>query len=145
MKPPADSQAAMPLTGGLISEQPTSTSARRRSLPAPALSLLTDERLARMAGAGDTAAFAVIFQRYHQRLYRYCLSIVRNSDDAGDALQSTMLRALNALRGETREIALRPWLYRIAFNESITLLRRQPAAAPEQGLAGSADVEHTAA
>ena len=71
----------------------------------------------------------MIFHRYHQELHRYCVSILRNAEDAGDALQSTMLRALNALEGDDREIALRPWLYRIAHNESITLLRRQARAA----------------
>ena len=94
-------------------------------MPAPALRLLGDERLARLAAAGDRAAFGVIFDRYHQDLYRYCVSLTRDRDDAADALQSTMLRALRALEGETRDIAVRPWLYRIAHNESMSLLRRR--------------------
>ena len=88
---------------------------------------MPDERLARWAARGSEAAFAVIFERHHQALHRYCHTIVGNSHDASDALQSTMLKAFRALPGETREIALRPWLYRIAHNESISLLRaRRP-------------------
>jgi RNA polymerase sigma factor (sigma-70 family) len=101
-------------------------------LEGAALRLLSDERLAHLAAEGDRAAFAVIFDRYHQRLFSYCASILRNRDDAADALQSTMLRAMRALEGEGREIAVRPWLYRIAHNEAITLLRR-PTAEPGSG------------
>lgn len=88
-------------------------------------SLLSDERLVRRAAGGEERAFAAIFDRYHQPLYRYCLAIVGNSQDAQDALQNTMLKVLRALPGEGREIKLKPWLYRIAHNESIDLLRRR--------------------
>lgn len=91
--------------------------------PAAALKLMSDERLARWAAKGSQPAFAVIFERHHQALHRYCHSIVGNGHDAADALQNTMLKALGALPGERRAIALKPWLYRIAHNESISLLR----------------------
>jgi len=84
---------------------------------------MPDERLARLAARGSETAFAAIFERHHQALHRYCHSIVGNGHDASDALQNTMLKAYRALSGETREIALKPWLYRIAHNESISLLR----------------------
>ena len=100
---------------------PSATSALQP--PLAALKLMSDERLARWAAKGSEAAFAVIFERHHQALHRYCHSIVGNGHDAADALQSTMLKALGALPGETRAIALKPWLYRIAHNESVSLLR----------------------
>jgi RNA polymerase sigma factor (sigma-70 family) len=83
-------------------------------------------RLARRAARGDASAFEQIFQRHHQELYRHCLAILRNRDDAEDALQATMAAALRALPGEDRDIDIRPWLFRIAHNESISLLRRRP-------------------
>jgi RNA polymerase sigma factor (sigma-70 family) len=88
-------------------------------------SLLSDERLTRRAVGGDERAFAAIFRRYHQPLYRFCLAIVGNPEDAQDALQNTMVKVLRALPGEERRIDLKPWLYRIAHNESIDLLRRR--------------------
>jgi len=88
-------------------------------------SLLSDERLTRRAVGGDERAFAAIFRRYHQPLYRFCLAIVGNPEDAQDALQNTMIKVLRALPGEERKIDLKPWLYRIAHNESIDLLRRR--------------------
>lgn len=87
--------------------------------------LLSDERLTRRAVGGDERAFAAIFRRYHQSLYRFCLAIVGNPEDAQDALQNTMMKVLRALPGEERKIDLKPWLYRIARNESIDLLRRR--------------------
>ncbi len=87
--------------------------------------LLSDERLTRRAVGGDERAFAAIFRRYHQDLYRFCLAIVGNPHDAQEALQNTMAKVLRALPGEEREIELKPWLYRIAHNESIDLLRRR--------------------
>jgi RNA polymerase sigma factor (sigma-70 family) len=92
---------------------------------APFSRLLSDERLTRRAVGGDEQAFAVIFSRYHQSLYRFCLAIVGNPDDASEALQNTMIKVLRALPGEERKIDLKPWLYRIAHNESIDLLRRR--------------------
>ena len=93
--------------------------------PAGPLRLLSDERLAQRAAGGDQRAFEAIYSRYHQSLYRFCLAMVGNPQDAQDALQNTMVKVLRALPGEQREIQLKPWLYRIARNESIETLRRR--------------------
>jgi RNA polymerase sigma factor (sigma-70 family) len=90
----------------------------------------TDDSLAQLATGGDEQAFASIFSRYHQGLYRYCLALVGDSQDAQDALQNTMIKVMRALPGEQRHIELKPWLYRIAHNESIELLRRRRETRP---------------
>jgi RNA polymerase sigma factor (sigma-70 family) len=108
----------------------------------------TDESLAARAANGDEGAFAAIFDRHHQSLYRYCLALVGNPQDAQDALQNTMIKVLRAMPGEERRIALKPWLYRVAHNESIELLRRRRETRPldpdlataESGLAEAAAV-----
>ena len=82
-----------------------------------------DASLAKRAAARDPAAFEEIFARYHQPIYRYCLSILRDAGDAEDALQATMSSALGSLPGDRREIALRPWLYRVAHNHAISIAR----------------------
>ena len=51
----------------------------------------SDERLAQLVARGDLRAFAALYERYHQSLYRLCLSIVRSPEDARDALQSTFV------------------------------------------------------
>jgi RNA polymerase sigma factor (sigma-70 family) len=97
----------------------------RARMPAAALRVLGDDRLVRLAAAGDSRAFELIYERHHQALYRYCRSMVGNEHDAADALQSTMTSALRGLAGESREIALKPWLFRIAHNECISLIRKR--------------------
>ena len=100
-------------------------SAEAASRPSIHLRVSSDARLARLAGDGDRQAFALIFERYHQPLYRYCRSIVRDPDDASDALQSVMANALRALPGAHADVALRSWLFRIAHNEAVSILRRR--------------------
>jgi RNA polymerase sigma factor (sigma-70 family) len=121
------------------------TPVRVRAAPAGPRRLLTDSRLARLAASGDTAAFEAIFARHHQEVYRYCRAIVGTEHDAEDALQNTMAAALRSLPGESREIALKPWLFRVAHNESISILRRRetPVAETEQvdRAIGGVDVE----
>ena len=90
-----------------------------------ALSLLGDERLARLVGGGSERAFAALYERYHQPLYRYCRSILRDDSDAQDALQSALASALAALQRGPRDAPVRPWLFRIAHNEAVSLLRRR--------------------
>jgi RNA polymerase sigma factor (sigma-70 family) len=89
------------------------------------LSSLSDEALARRAGRGDERAFAALYERYHQLLYGYCRSIVRADADAQDVLQSSFASALSALQRYEHNAPLRPWLFRIAHNEAISLLRRR--------------------
>jgi RNA polymerase sigma factor (sigma-70 family) len=95
------------------------------SVPAFGLARSGDERLARLVAGGNERAFVVLYERYHQQLYRYCRSIVSNDSDAQDALQSAFTGALVALRRGQRSAPMRPWLFRIAHNEAISLLRRR--------------------
>jgi RNA polymerase sigma factor (sigma-70 family) len=77
------------------------------------------------AARHDSEALAAVYERHHQALYRYCRSILHDDEDARDALQSTMAKALAALRDEERDFELRPWLFRIAHNEAISRLRQR--------------------
>ena len=92
-----------------------------------------DERLALAAADGDDAAFARLYERYAARLHGYCWTILRDDANAQDALQSTWLKALVALREGRRAAPVRPWLFRIAHNESISVLR---GLRPESGALG---------
>jgi RNA polymerase sigma factor (sigma-70 family) len=90
---------------------------------APSSRLLSDALITRRAAGGNQRAFASLFERYHQDLYRYCAALLGNAEDAQDAVQNTMLKVLRALPGEQRELKLKPWLYRIAHNEAIDMIR----------------------
>jgi RNA polymerase sigma factor (sigma-70 family) len=100
---------------------------------------IPDDLLARRATKGDRRAFEAIYRRYHRDLYRFCLAMIGNAQDAQDALQNTMVKVLRALPGEKRQIQLKPWLYRIARNEAIETVRRRRDSVelgPEHGPTG---------
>ena len=99
--------------------------------------LLGDERLARLAAAGHERAFTIVYQRYHQPLYRYCRSILHNDADAQDALQSTFAAAFAALGRGQRDAPIRPWLYCIAHNEAVSALRRRRPTAELSAASGA--------
>jgi RNA polymerase sigma factor (sigma-70 family) len=89
------------------------------------LSRLGDESLAARAAAGSTAAYSELCERYHGPLLGYCRSILLNDDDANDATQAALENALRALPRKEPGRPLRPWLYRIAHNEAINVIRRR--------------------
>ncbi|MEO8091487.1 MAG: RNA polymerase sigma factor [bacterium] len=93
-----------------------------------------DRQLARLATRGHTAAFETIFRRYHQEVYQHCQAILGDPDDAQDALQGTMTAVVRSLSWEPREIALRPWLHRVAHNEAVSILRQRTALADPDSL-----------
>jgi RNA polymerase sigma factor (sigma-70 family) len=101
--------------------------ARRNRVGAHSSCALRDEsdsRLVALTRAGSERAFAEIMRRYQRPLYVYSLQLL-GAGRAEDAVQQAFLQAFIALRdGAPREIALRPWLYRIARNCSIDLLRK---------------------
>jgi RNA polymerase sigma factor (sigma-70 family) len=83
----------------------------------------SDERLVALTRAGSERAFAEITRRYQRPLRAYCSRLV-GSERAQDAVQQALLQAFLSLRDRApREIALRPWLYRIAHNCAVDLLR----------------------
>lgn len=104
------------------------------------LRVLGDEALVRLAARGSEAAFATIFERHHQALYRYALTILGNREDAFDAVQNATVKLLRSLPGERREIKLKPWLFRIVHNEAVSIARgRSPVAEQPPEDAGAED------
>jgi RNA polymerase sigma factor (sigma-70 family) len=101
---------------------PSPRSGLRRLRP---LARRSDDELRALAASGDAGAFAELYERHHQVLYRYCRSIVRHDEDARDALHSTWTNAWAALRSADRDVPVRPWLFRIAHNEAVSVLRRR--------------------
>ena len=89
---------------------------------------IADDALAERVAAGDARAFEVLYDRHRAEISRYCAAIVRHPQDAEEAFQLTMLAAYRALSaGRRPRGALRPWLFRIAHNECVDLLRARPA------------------
>ncbi len=87
----------------------------------------SDDDLAVRIAAGDARAFERLYRLHRAEISRYCATMVRNPQDAEEALQLTMLAAYRALSaGRGPRGALRPWLFRIAHNECVDILRGRP-------------------
>lgn len=84
-----------------------------------------DAGLVTHAQAGDTRAFDELVRRYQDRAYRLCFKILRNEDDAAEALQDTFLSAFKGLPRFKAESTFSTWLYRIATNASLMKYRKR--------------------
>lgn len=85
----------------------------------------SDEELLRAAREGCHSAFAELQNIHSRRLYRQILSIIKNREDAEDALQDTFLRAYRALPSFEGRSSFSTWLTRIAINSTLMILRKR--------------------
>src|SRR5437899_4164545 len=82
------------------------------------------ERCVEQAKAGDAEAYGLIFDHYHEPIYRYIASRVHRPTDAEDLAQTVFVKALEALpRYESRGIPFGGWLFRLARNAVIDFVR----------------------
>jgi RNA polymerase sigma-70 factor (ECF subfamily) len=75
--------------------------------------------------AGDRAEFARMVDTYSTSIYRLGLRMLGNAQDAEDVLQNTFLNALTHLQSFEGRSSLATWLYRIAANEALMLIRKK--------------------
>jgi len=74
--------------------------------------------------------FRLILSAYKERLYWHIRKIVLSHADADDALQTTFIQAWKNLSKFNKESKLSTWLYRIATNEALQLLRKRKPNVP---------------
>lgn len=75
--------------------------------------------------AGDRSEFARLVETYSDRIYRLALKILNDPQDAEDVLQDTFIKVLRALPSFEGRSSLSTWLYRIAVNEALMLVRKR--------------------
>jgi RNA polymerase sigma-70 factor (TIGR02960 family) len=83
------------------------------------------------AKAGDEDAFQQLVGPYRHEMQVHCYRFLGSAADAEDALQETMTAAWRGLGGFQGRASIRTWLYRIATNRCLNVLRsasRRPAA-----------------
>ncbi|MDX6240465.1 MAG: hypothetical protein QOG10_5285 [Kribbellaceae bacterium] len=88
--------------------------------------------LLQRARAGDRDAFATLVEPHRRELQVHCYRMLGSLQDAEDALQETLLAAWLGIDGFEGRASVRTWLYRIATNRCLNLLRsseRRPVTA----------------
>ena len=74
--------------------------------------------------AGDTAAFASLVNRHKDLVFNIAMNICRNREDAEEVAQDTFVKAFQKLGSFRKESRFSTWLYRIAYNEAISMVRK---------------------
>jgi len=85
-----------------------------------------DEReLLELARSGDERAYETLIESHRAELHAHCYRMLASVHDADDAVQETLLRAWKGLPKFESRSSIRTWLYRIATNSSLDLLKKR--------------------
>lgn len=97
----------------------------------------TDLAAVERTRAGDTAAFRVLVERYGRSVFRLAFRMTGNEFDAEDVVQETFLRAFKQLESYESRSSFSTWLYRIAANYSLDLIRSRKRHASRRAADGA--------
>lgn len=86
---------------------------------------VSEDDLITAAQRGDQSAFVELCRRHSALAKKKILSIVRNQEDAEDALQDTLLRAFTHLTSFRRSCKFSTWLTTIGMNSALMILRKR--------------------
>jgi len=92
------------------------------------INITTNELSLEALRAGDRVEFARMVDAYSGPIYRLGLKMLGNPQDAEDVLQNTFINALTHLSKFEGRSSISTWLYRIASNEALMLIRRKKPA-----------------
>src|SRR6185369_14568172 len=84
---------------------------------------LTDAAIVARARSGDADAYRVLVERHSRALFRLAFRMTGNESDAEDVVQESFLRAYRQLGKFDERATFGTWLYRIATNCSLDLVR----------------------
>lgn len=75
--------------------------------------------------SGDYDEITKMVNQYTDQIFRVALKMLNNEVEAEDVLQETFIKAINSLGNFEGRSSLSTWLYRIAVNESLMLIRKR--------------------
>jgi RNA polymerase sigma-70 factor (ECF subfamily) len=85
---------------------------------------MDDNHYIREVLGGNKAAFAVLIDRHKDLVYTLAMNITRNREDAEEVAQDAFVKAFRKLATFRNESGFQTWLYRIAYNEAISRIRK---------------------
>lgn len=86
---------------------------------------MDEKNLVVRASCGDKAAFAALYTRYKNDLYRYAFFKLGNEDDARDAVSSCIIAAYEGIYSLRNASAFKTWIFRILYRSCCRLIREQ--------------------
>jgi len=103
----------------------------------------TDSEAAEEARKGDQRAFRVLVERHSRSIFRLAYRMTGNEQDAEDMVQETFLRAWKQMHRFDGRAAFGTWVYRIASNCSLDLIRARKVHGEQQPLSGDEELPGT--
>jgi RNA polymerase sigma-70 factor (ECF subfamily) len=94
-----------------------------------------DESALVRAAKTDREVFALLYDRYVQRLYHYCYHRTNNAHEAEDLTSQTFLAALEAFPQYRQDDHFAAWLFTIARSKVVDYYRRTPNVPLEESMA----------
>ena len=82
-------------------------------------------RLVKQAQAGDKEAFIDLIEHCKQALYKTAIAMLKNDADAADAIQDTVLKCYENLRGLREPRFFKTWLTRILINQCKKIMKQR--------------------
>src|SRR3989339_113979 len=84
---------------------------------------LTDEQIVAQIVGGDSQKYELIVARYQKKLGRYIKRLTNRQEEVDDLLQEVFIKAYQNLRRFNQKLQFSSWIYRIAHNESVNLIK----------------------
>ena len=91
---------------------------------------LGEETMVARARDGDTHAFEALVRLYQRPIYRLAVRMLGDAGEAEDVTQEVFVTAWRRLPEVQEDKAIRAWLYRIATNRCLNILRSRKPTAP---------------
>ena len=91
---------------------------------------LTDEEIVEKVRSNDRNLYAVIIERYKNKLLRYAENLIHDEDRASHIVQDSLVKAYINLNGFNTKKKFSSWLYRIVHNESMNSLKKYKSEVP---------------
>ncbi|GBD94169.1 ECF RNA polymerase sigma factor SigW [bacterium BMS3Abin05] len=85
----------------------------------------SDKQLIQLAIEGNQKAYEELLRKYHGVIYHLIYKMVGNKEETEDLVQETFVKAFHSLKSFKEEFAFSTWLYKIATNHTIDLLRKK--------------------
>jgi len=83
---------------------------------------LSDEEIVEKVRSIDQEFYAVIMERYQNKLLRYATNLIRDEDKAADIVQASFIKVFINLKGFDIKKKFSSWIYRIVHNEAMNII-----------------------
>jgi RNA polymerase sigma-70 factor, ECF subfamily len=91
---------------------------------------LTDEKIVERVRNLDRDTYAIIIERYQDKLLRYAKNLTKDQDTAIDVVQASFIKAFVNLNNFNIKQKFSSWIYRIVHNEALNILKKYPRETP---------------